>query len=111
MLLETWLCSAAILWEQSSQELVELGVMPYSAGNALHHWQFPTPLAPLGSPLPVRAQPLPLRWRFGHQHRHNKPLFLFPLSLEPFLSHIPACLASSPGLAAFGCLTLPTSKQ
>lgn len=51
------------------------------------------------SPLLLRAQlhVASLRWRLGLRHRHNKPLFLFPLSPEPFLSHIPGCLALPQG--------------
>lgn len=37
-------------------------------------------------------------WQLGCRHRHNEPLFLFPLLPELFPSHIPARLASSPGL-------------
>ena len=55
-----------------------------------------------GSALPARAQPQVASpaWRLGRRHRRNKPPFLFPVLPEPFLSHIPGCPASSPGLSA-----------
>lgn len=40
-------------------------------------------------PLPSQGSASPA-WQLGRWHRHNKLLFLFPLSPELFLSHIPA---------------------